>query len=636
MTEIQIFAEGKMYPIVSDSGRVTAKKGKGRKRLIALNGKVRALPYYRELMAQDPEARSEFAKGRGDLTNEEILTYQYLTDLGLEEVVSGDISGKKINLIFENAGVLSPDDEVRSQQLRLFKAYKEKIQSEEQAPVVEAAPQAEAAQGEEEEEEEASRVSFDTSSEEEEILPGDLTFVDEYFERMLPIQFSNTYGVDSKYKKQYADAVKDLVKDGVIKRASFFTDLPGKTQAIRERARSLFPPPAPRDEEEEEELGTPPVTRGRARSDDVADLREDPLTLNVTGVKTDAGEREERERALQDPRTVTSAFFATGDYKTSADASAAKANVQRAMEKRVLELGELLQSGAARDSNEVARKRAEIQMNADEVDDIERVRVFLQRSEAIQLEEAGYDPLPSGVPSVTSGGDSGGNPFSDPDDDDPDGAETDTLSAEDPVPLNNTVILPTSPYKPKYHLDAIRFMYGNVDVPNWDPSVALALQKSGLSKDAINKYIDTLIATYGSKMLIFKRKSNGDIVELNEVMQLQYSIERGMQIGPRARQAVVSVADLVKFDNSLRTNASVAPPPPASEVTPLPDVQKALEKTENAGLAPRGRNVFERDTYDQRTGARSSGLERVVNNPFGIQTNTRRVTVGPSYDAFDI
>lgn len=143
------------------------------------------------------------------------------------------------------------------------------------------------------------------------------------------------------------------------------------------------------------------------------------------------------------------------------------------------------------------------------------------------------------------------------------------------------IIVPAGPFVPKYHLIPITFMYGSAKTPNWDYSLVRAIEALDMSKEEINQYIDLILAAYGPRILVPKRLSDGDRVELNEVLQLMYSTERTMQIGNRARKAVMSVGDLVRFEQAL-SGPTTTPPADPNQITPPDDVEGALAKTTNA------------------------------------------------------
>ena len=161
------------------------------------------------------------------------------------------------------------------------------------------------------------------------------------------------------------------------------------------------------------------------------------------------------------------------------------------------------------------------------------------------------------------------NPAADP----PVESNQDTVDPNFISPSGSTVNFKLqSEFKPKYHLIPIAVMYGSVEIPQWDEGILMTVSQMK-SKD-VNKLIDAVIREYKYKLLLFKRKSNGDLVELNEVLQLQYSFERGMQINTRGPKGLIDLKDLTSISNSIND---------PSQITPQDDVNSALSATQNAG-----------------------------------------------------
>ena len=130
----------------------------------------------------------------------------------------------------------------------------------------------------------------------------------------------------------------------------------------------------------------------------------------------------------------------------------------------------------------------------------------------------------------------------------------------EPVIRTKTVEIPSLKMQPKYHLDSILFNFGTITDVKWDQTLANNVEKFKSDKKTINLYIDTLISEYSKKFLIFKRKSDGDRVELNELLQLEQLFESNFM--KRGDRAIVKVSDLQKLSARINgSNAKVQMPP---------------------------------------------------------------------------
>ena len=117
-------------------------------------------------------------------------------------------------------------------------------------------------------------------------------------------------------------------------------------------------------------------------------------------------------------------------------------------------------------------------------------------------------------------------------------------------PSNNSSGSVSQPIKPGpktvYHREAITIFFDNADTPNWDNELNGSIERANLSKEFINKAIDEIIKEEGGKILVFERKTDGDIEEFKEVFQLHSSLTRLMARGPRGPQAMISLGQIIK------------------------------------------------------------------------------------------
>lgn len=121
--------------------------------------------------------------------------------------------------------------------------------------------------------------------------------------------------------------------------------------------------------------------------------------------------------------------------------------------------------------------------------------------------------------------------------------------------------------KPKYHLRAIDEFFGSKVRPEWDTDLLNRIKAETYTKDEIIKNCDTIIKTYGDKFLIYERKSDGDKEEYNELRQLQFCLERGLQKGSRSRQALVKLSDLTGLVKTANGAGPVAPSQVAAQLS---------------------------------------------------------------------
>jgi hypothetical protein len=207
-------------------------------------------------------------------------------------------------------------------------------------------------------------------------------------------------------------------------------------------------------------------------------------------------------------------------------------------------------------------------------------------------------PVPEPVPRPES------DPLSEPDasvpslpDDEtlPAGTENVDLPDQETETKQINVEVPKSEFAPKYHLDSILFFFGTLENPAFDPVLSNNVKTRKLSKETIIKYCDALISSYSTKWLVFERQSQGDYLELNELLQLETLWKRNLMA--KGKQALVNIGDLTRMSNKLaassRPNNYV--PPSAQTVDDIPasaedlanEQQRAAREQENADLPRR-------------------------------------------------
>lgn len=112
--------------------------------------------------------------------------------------------------------------------------------------------------------------------------------------------------------------------------------------------------------------------------------------------------------------------------------------------------------------------------------------------------------------------------------------------------------------KVKYHNTAVKLFFMDDKEPQWDLELERNIRSLSLKKAEINDLLDLLIAKHSGDILVLKRKSNGDIQELVEVVELYFSSKRLMAMGSRQPMAMVPLGTLFKERGIL---AGGAPPP---------------------------------------------------------------------------
>lgn len=118
--------------------------------------------------------------------------------------------------------------------------------------------------------------------------------------------------------------------------------------------------------------------------------------------------------------------------------------------------------------------------------------------------------------------------------------------------------------KVKYHNTAVKIFFDSDTLPQWDFDLEKVIRSLSISSEEIKSILDLVIGTYGSLFLVAKRKSEGDIQELVEVLELHFSANRLMAKGGRESRALMSISDLMKLTTGADTGADSTGTSPAS------------------------------------------------------------------------
>lgn len=96
-----------------------------------------------------------------------------------------------------------------------------------------------------------------------------------------------------------------------------------------------------------------------------------------------------------------------------------------------------------------------------------------------------------------------------------------------------------------YHREAITVFFNDADHPLWDEELNANIDKAKYSRKDADDVIKNLIFTQGPKFLVGRPKTNGDIQELKEIIQLWSSVQRSMSRGPRIPSVGISLGALL-------------------------------------------------------------------------------------------
>jgi hypothetical protein len=166
--------------------------------------------------------------------------------------------------------------------------------------------------------------------------------------------------------------------------------------------------------------------------------------------------------------------------------------------------------------------------------------------------------------------------------------QTDPQAQQQPQPQANFGTVVDQVDKIVYHKDAILLMYNDDKNPEWDLELENTIKNSKFSKEFMLKASKSIIDNYGSKIFVYELKTDGSLQEFLELIQLQYSFERGYLKGSRSKNALVSIKDLTNFSNSLLGQGQTTTITTNNDITPINGVEEALKNTPNAPSVPSG------------------------------------------------
>ena len=138
----------------------------------------------------------------------------------------------------------------------------------------------------------------------------------------------------------------------------------------------------------------------------------------------------------------------------------------------------------------------------------------------------------------------------------PDDINTNTLNTQDNQ-VSNDINQLTGPEANKYgtsatfHKIPIKLVFNSSDNPEWDPVLESAISETEISNKEAFDIMGPLVDMQGSKIMInslktsMKDPNNSVKKELNEILQLWYSLNRNMSKGPRVPKAGISLGSLM-------------------------------------------------------------------------------------------
>jgi len=98
----------------------------------------------------------------------------------------------------------------------------------------------------------------------------------------------------------------------------------------------------------------------------------------------------------------------------------------------------------------------------------------------------------------------------------------------------------------KYHNTAIKLFFTDDKMPKWDLDLEFNIRDLEIPKDEVASIIDLVVDSKGPEILVSKRKSDGDIQELVEVLELHFCSMRLLAMGGRAPMAMIPLGTLIK------------------------------------------------------------------------------------------
>ncbi len=139
-------------------------------------------------------------------------------------------------------------------------------------------------------------------------------------------------------------------------------------------------------------------------------------------------------------------------------------------------------------------------------------------------------------------------------------------------------------HPPKYHLIPLLLIFGSNDSTiQWDTELEANIFNSKLSAKERISYMELIIVTHGDLMLVTNRLSD-TFEELNELMQMKFSIIRLLQRGERSKTAMVPISSLVNFASKIGGSGLQQNPMGDEEIEEANDLVRAQQQTTGEGV----------------------------------------------------
>lgn len=120
--------------------------------------------------------------------------------------------------------------------------------------------------------------------------------------------------------------------------------------------------------------------------------------------------------------------------------------------------------------------------------------------------------------------------------------------------------------KAVYHKIPIKLVFNSSDNPEWDPVLESAISETEISNKEAFDIMGPLVDMQGSKIMInslktsMKDPNNSVKKELNEILQLWFSVNRNMSKGPRVPKAGISLGSLMGSGSGYGNNPNGSNP----------------------------------------------------------------------------
>lgn len=128
------------------------------------------------------------------------------------------------------------------------------------------------------------------------------------------------------------------------------------------------------------------------------------------------------------------------------------------------------------------------------------------------------------------------------------GADILPINPDEQVPLPGVLLESDKPIKAVYHKNSVNLYLGNP--PVWDKELMKEVMNSETTDEQRIKMMDCIIEKLGCTIFVFSRAGSSR-EELNEMLQIQFVLQRNMQRGTRVPTANVPVSSLVNMANKI-------------------------------------------------------------------------------------